>query len=75
MCFGTISFYHNEILSTHARLVESSVSDDFDVDTVNVPFLDGNVRGRASYCIYISQLIWFARVCNLVADLIARNKC
>ena len=30
---------------------------------------------RASYGIYISQLIRFARVCNHVADFNARNKC
>ena len=26
-------------------------------------------------CVYISQLIGFARVCNRVADFNARNKC
>ena len=38
--------------------------DDFDFDIVNFPFLDGDVPRRASYCVYISQLIRFARVCN-----------
>ena len=46
--------------------------DDFDI--VNFPFLDGDVR-RASYGVYISQLIRFARVCNHVTDFNARNKC
>ena len=50
--------------------------DDFDFDIiVNFPFLDGDVRRRASYGVYISQLIRFARVCNHVADFNARNKC
>ena len=49
--------------------------DDFDVDIVNFPFLDGDVPRRASYGIYFSQLIRFARVCNHVADFNARNKC
>ena len=49
--------------------------DDFDFDIVNFPFLDGDVRRRASYGVYISQLIRFARVCNHVTDFNARNKC
>ena len=49
--------------------------DYFDFDIVNFPFLDGNVPRRASYGVYISQLIRFARVCNHVADFNARNKC
>ena len=48
--------------------------DDFDFD-INFPFLDGDVPRRASYGVYISQLIMFARVCNHVADINARNKC
>ena len=46
--------------------------DDFDFDMVNFPFLDDDV---ASYGVYISQLIRFARVCNHVTDFNARNKC
>ena len=42
---------------------------------VNFPFLDVDVPRRASYGVYISQLTWFARVCNHVADFSARNKC
>ena len=49
--------------------------DDFDFDIVNFPFLDGDVPRRASYGVYISQLIRFARVCNNVTDFNARNKC
>ena len=37
--------------------------------------MDGDVPRRASYCVYISQLIRFARVCNHVTDVNARNKC
>ena len=36
---------------------------------------DGDVPRRASYGVYISQLIRFARVCNHVTDFNARNKC
>ena len=46
--------------------------DDFDFDIVNFPFLNGR---RASYGVYISQLIRFARVCNHAANFNARNKC
>ena len=46
-----------------------------DFDIVNFPFLDGDVPHRASYGVYISQLIRFARVCNHVVDFDARNKC
>ena len=49
--------------------------DDYDFDIVNFPFLDGDVPRRASYGVYISQLIRFARVFNHVADFNARNKC
>ena len=37
--------------------------------------MDGDVPRRASYSVYISQLIRFARVCNHVTDFNARNKC
>ena len=49
--------------------------DDFDFDIVNFPFLDGDVPRRASFGVYILQLIRFARVCNHVADFNVRNKC
>ena len=50
------------------------IRDDFDFDTVNFPFLDGDVPCRPSYG-YISQLIRFARVCSHVDDFNTRNKC
>ena len=37
--------------------------------------MDGDVPRRASYVVYISQLIRFAIVCNHVTDFNARNKC
>ena len=37
--------------------------------------MDGDVPRRASYGVYISQLIRFARVCNHVTYFNARNKC
>ena len=40
--------------------------DDFDFVIVNFPFLYGDVPRHASYGVYISQLIRFARVCNHV---------
>ena len=48
--------------------------DDFDFDIVNFPFLDGDVPRSASYCVYISQLIGFARVFSHVDDFNTRNK-
>ena len=46
--------------------------DDFDFDIVNFPFLDGDVPRRASYGVYISRLIRFARVQSCYR---LRNKC
>ena len=40
--------------------------DDFDFDIVIFPFLDGDVPRRASYGVYISQLIRFDRVCIML---------
>ena len=40
--------------------------DDFDFYIVKFPFLDGDVRHRPSYGVYVSQLIRFARVCSHV---------
>ena len=42
--------------------------DDFDLEIVNFPFLDGNVPRSTSYGVYISQLIRFARASSYVAD-------
>ena len=59
-----------------------SISDGFveiydkrdDFDFVNFPFLDGDVPRSASYGVYISQLIRFARVSSHVDDFNTRNK-
>ena len=48
--------------------------DDFDFDIMNFPFLDGDVPRSASYSVYISQLIRFARVSSHVDDFNTRNK-
>ena len=65
-------------LDLHLSIADGFVSskiydkrDDFDFDIVNFSFLDGDVPRRASYGVYISQLIRFPRVtvCNHVADL------
>ena len=40
----------------------------------NFPFLDGDVPGRPSYGVYISQLIRFARAFSHVIDINNRNK-
>ena len=48
--------------------------DDFDFDIVNLPFLDGDVPRLATYGVYISQFIQFARVSSHVDDFNTRNK-
>ena len=48
--------------------------DDFDFDTVNFPFLDGDVPRRTSYGVYISQLIRFAGASSNLSDFNCRNK-
>ena len=48
--------------------------DDFDFEIVNFPFLDGDVPRAASYGVFISQLIRFARVSSHVTDFNTRNK-
>ena len=56
-------------MDLHLSIVDGFVSckmydkrDDFDFEIVNFPFLDGDVPRAASYGVYISQLIRFARV-------------
>ena len=86
---ANISDTEAPFLDLHLSVSNGSVSsksydkrDDFDFDIVNVPgffffffFFYGDVPRRASYGVYISQLIRFARVRNHVADFNARNKC
>ena len=68
-------------LDLHLSVVDGFVSckfydkrDDFDFEIVNFPFLDGDVPRAASYGVYISQLIRFARVSSHVTDFNTRNK-
>ena len=48
--------------------------DDFDFDTVNFSFLDGDVSRSTSYGVYISQPTRFARVSSHVDDFNTLNK-
>ena len=48
--------------------------DNFDLDIVNFPFLDGDVPRRTSYGVYISQLIKFARASSNLSDFNCCNK-
>ena len=48
--------------------------DDFDLDIVNFPFLDGDVPRRTSYGVYLSQFIRFARASSNLNDFNYRNK-
>ena len=43
-----------------------------DLEIVNFPYLDGDVPRRASYGVYISQIIQF--ICSHVTDFNTRNK-
>ena len=47
--------------------------DDFSFEIVNFPFLDGDGPCSPSVCVYISQLIRFARVVSNVDDFNNRN--
>ena len=49
--------------------------DDLDFESVNFPFLDGDVPGSTFYGVYIDLLIRFARASSNVADFNTRNKC
>ena len=48
--------------------------DNFDLEIVNFPCLVGEVPRVASYGVYISQLIRFARVSSHVNDFNTRSK-
>ena len=68
-------------MDLHLSIVDGFVSckihdkrDDFDFEIVNFPFLDGDVPRAASYGVYISQLIRFARVSSHVTDFNTRKK-
>ena len=63
-------------LSISNGIVSSKIydkRDDFNIERVNVPFLDGDVPRSPSYGVYISQLIRFARVCSNADGFNNRN--
>ena len=69
------------LLDLHLSIVDGFVSckiydkrDDFEFEIVNFPVSDGDVPLVASYSVYISQLIRFARVSSHVTDFNTRNK-
>ena len=62
-------------LDLHLSILDGFISckiydkrDDFNFEIVNFPYLNGDVPGRASYGVSISQLIRFARVSSPVTD-------
>ena len=64
-------------LSIFKDIVSTKMYDkpnDFDCESVNFPYLDGDVPRSIAYVIYISQLIRFARAFSHVADFNTRNK-
>ena len=74
---GTEAPFLDLHLSISNGFVSSRVCDkrdDFDFDVVGFPFLNGDVPRSASYGVYISRLIRFARVSSHVVDFNARNK-
>ena len=65
---------HLSILDGFIPCKSYDTCDDFDFEIVNFPYLGGDVPRRASYGIYISQLIRFAKVSKHVSDFITRKK-
>ena len=63
---------HLSISDGFVKTQISNKRDDFDI--VNFPFLDGDFPRSASYGVFISQHIRFARVSSLVDDFNTRNK-
>ena len=74
---GTEASFLDLHLSISDGFVKTKIFDkrgDFDFDSVNFPFLDGDVPRSTSYDVYISQLIRFARVSSNVDDFNTRCK-
>ena len=61
---------HSSISDGFAKIKIYDKRDDFDFDIVNFPFLDGDVPRSASYGVYISQLIRFARASSMLMNFI-----
>ena len=75
MFSDTEAAFLNLNLSVQNDIVSTKIydkRDDFNFDSVNFPFLDGDVPQRPSYGVYISQLIRFARASSHVTDF---NNC
>ena len=47
--------------------------DNFNLEIINFPFLDGDIPPSASYDVYYLQLIHFERVCSNADDFNNRN--
>ena len=73
----TEALFLNLNLSITNGIVSSKIydkrRDNFNFETVNFPFLGGDVPRSPSYGVNISQLIRFARVCSNVDDFNNRN--
>ena len=57
-------------------IVSSKINDkrdNFNLEIVNFPFLDGDIPHSAFYGVNISQLIYIERVCSNVDDFNNRN--
>ena len=68
-------FYLNLCISNGTVSIKiDDKRDDFDFDIVHFPFLDGDVHRRASYGVYMSQLIRFARPSSNLSDFNCRHK-
>ena len=61
------------IIESNNRLY-TKLYDDFDFHIVNFPFLSSNIPSSPSYCVYISQLIRYARCCSYYDDFGYRHK-
>ena len=60
-----------QIHKIHCTIKIYDKRDNFDIDIVNFPSLDGDIPISPSYGTYLSQLIRFARVCNKVEELMS----
>ena len=48
--------------------------DDFNIPSVNIPFLSSNIPAAPAYGVYISQLIRYGRACSCYDDFAGREK-
>ena len=65
---------HLSILGGFSSCEINDKRDYFDFEIARFPCLDWDVPRRASYSVYLSHLIRFARVSSLVTDFNTRNK-